>query len=364
MIFSIQEAQIKILKMFSSKIYGYEKSNVSVIDFEIALDQTYSRNHQIDELVLAVTVINILSIAGCMFNLITVLVLRSTSNTVTKMVIGLSVIDLIFNGISLFEGLEITSNLVCQAITFITYFAYGGSLTLTCCFAHALHTGIKDGGIHKIDPHLKSYAIVSVFLGVVIGALPVAVQYNIVDNTSEICWHPINPNTFDWRDLIISCIPPFLSVIYSAYCYIAVMKFLRKLGSRMYLELLLYPVILVVCFFPWITLDLYVNFLRPQKPSFLWQLIANILLNAQGLLNALAYGLSRKIILGYREKCCRRIAPTAYQSSAVMPEASDPNTFNTSDMLVSHFEPSGFEKYNPSIGKSLLSEGFYKMSTI
>ena len=72
------------------------------------------------------------------------------------------------------------------------------------------------------------------------------------------------------------------------------------------MELTFYPLILVICLLPWVVLDIISGIANVESyPSWLSG-IADVLWNSQGFLNALAYGLSRKMCREFRESCLKR----------------------------------------------------------
>lgn len=308
----------------------------------------------VDQLIITGIVVNSLSIIGCLFNVFTPFILKRSSNTVTKMVVSLGLMDLIFSGFSLVDLVKTKSNIFCQIMTFGIYFGYGGSLAWTVCFAHGLYTGINRSTPQVTEGNYRNYSKVSIAAALLLGSVSVAIGYNWIDKTAEICWHPIQLVGFDWTDVVISGIPPAIAMGYSLVCYLSVMKHLKELGSRLYMELLLYPAIVIITSVPWIALTLYVDFTHPAAAPFAWQFIANVFINAQGLLNAFAYGLSSKIINGYREICCRRKRSTMPETE----EPQDPFTYVASEPGVSE---SG-ERPDLSVLEKSLVMGDYVMN--
>lgn len=250
---------------------------------------------------------NVLSLLGCVFNLFTTFLLRASNRTIATMVIGLSVLDMLNNITSLIAvTMTYPSNAICQIVTFFEYFGYSGALVLTCCFAHSLYIGIKGVGPQSLDNYLKIYLILTGIAGLILASYAVISEYDKVDPKSGFCWHYHGGQGFDWEDLIISTLPLAMSIIYCIYCYISVIRHLKSIVGRDFLELLLYPVILIVCYLPWVSWAIYQSFITMDKMPFAWLLMAAIGSNSQGLFNAFAYGLSRRIVQGYNVKCCKK----------------------------------------------------------
>ena len=249
---------------------------------------------------------NTLSIIGCIFNLATTCLLKNTSYSLTKMVIGLSIMDIFYNFTPLIGSWDQKSQFLCQSYAFFTYIGYAGSLVWTCCFAHCLYSSIKRGHTQVVDEYIKPYFLVSTITGILFGIFVVTIKYYQIHPEYGSCLHLVPKREFDWRDFLVSVLPAFGILIYCGFCYLGVINKLRQFGIRMHLELMLYPLILVICLFPWVSLSVYNMTFMPSKLPYLWTLIANILASSQGLFNAFAYGLSYKIVTGYRNKCCNR----------------------------------------------------------
>ena len=239
----------------------------------------------------------VLSILGSIFNIITTIYLKKSDIIISKMVIYLSLADLAASiATVLVLELLISSEFTCQSVTFVMYFAFGSSLSLTCCFAHSLYA-ITKFDIQNLVNYLKFYQIISMAVGSIIGALSLIIKVNGIRENK--CIFIVTEGRFDLGSLVVT-IPSAISIIYCGISYILVIRQLRELGTRTHAELLLYPAILILCYLPYLFLT------WNSEPVFWLSYIGGALGNSQGLFNALAYGLSKKIVDGYRNKCCRR----------------------------------------------------------
>lgn len=239
-----------------------------------------------------------LSVVGAIFNVLTTIYLRASTEIMQKMVIYLSIADIINSATVLLQILIPTSgDLFCQSSTFVNHIGFGSSLVLTCCFAHILHVSMNSP-LTNPEIFLKRYQVGSLGFGLVLAVIAVITRVN--ETYYGYCSFHMGIDGFDWATWLALIIPLTVSVAYCGGIYIAVIRQLRELGKRLYIELLLYPIILVICYFPLIVMSLI------EFPSIWFMLVAFTLSNCQGLFNALTYGLSSKIINGYREKCCRR----------------------------------------------------------
>mgnify|MGYP000844083894 CR=1 FL=1 len=262
---------------------------------------------QMEAVALASEIANWLSIVGCIFNIATSLFLKTSSNVhIRQMVIVLGAVDILFSGGSLLMCYKMTSEFLCQFEAFITNFGFASSLALTCCFAHTLNNFLRQQIIgERLHQDIKKYYIITGIFGFVIAALTVILGFYEIDPETSFCWHSVELDVFDWKDLILCTVPIVAATGYCISSYLSVIQQLRSYGFRAYLELLFYPIVLVICFFPGITLSFYLYISGSEHGPFVWWLLANVLLSCQGLFNAFVYGLSRKIIVALQTACCK-----------------------------------------------------------
>ena len=259
---------------------------------------------------------NSLSIFGSVFNLITIFHVRTSTAILRKMIVSLCVMDLIFNILSMFSILSTENELLCSSLGFLVLYGYNGSIVLTCCFAHCLNSTLKRSEAEANTGKLwKIYQILGFVSPIILSGIATGTQYYRVQD--NYCWHyPSDEAQIDWQDFFLSFLPTTIAVLYCMYCYLSVIRKLREMGMRVYLELLFYPLILIICSFPWNAYSLYSIF-STQPPPFDLFVIANVMLSMQGFFNALAYGLSRTIISGYKRLFCER---RKRQQSSLTPE--------------------------------------------
>ena len=249
-------------------------------------------------------VVNSLSIFGSLFNIITILRVRTTTVILRKMIVSLCCMDLIFNIISMLSFLSTESPLLCSSLGFLVFYGYNGSIVWTCFFAHCLKTTMKSDETDNTDKLWKIYACLGFVLPLVGAAAGTATHYYIVQE--GYCWHyPSSATTIDWQDFFLTIVPTTIAVLYCVYNYLLVICKLRQMGMRVYVELLFYPLILIVCSFPWNTYTLY-NLFSKNPPPFKLFVVGNVMLSMQGFLNALAYGLSRTIVTEYKRAFCMK----------------------------------------------------------
>lgn len=247
---------------------------------------------QVDSILLAGLIASVLSLIGCIFNLITTIVLKITTHTLGKMVICLSLMDIFVNFSGILESVRTDSDIYCGSITFLSAFGYGGSLTWTCCFAHLLYVTVnKDIGNRSADAYFKIYNGVSGAIAVTIAFIAVIFQLNTVQE--HLCWSRSDDN-LGWVLVSLRTAPVSIALIYCIGCYLVIIRKLKTFQEDLHLELLLYPLVLVICYLPFALMRMSIQFFNADVP-FSLEILSVILYDSQGLLNALAYGLSKRI---------------------------------------------------------------------
>lgn len=250
-----------------------------------------------------VKVMNYLSIFGCIFNLFISIVLKTHRNTVGKMVIGICIADLMLAVATLHTHEPTDSEFFCDSMTVAMQFGFGGSLGLICCFSHALATTMKTQNIEILESYWKSYVLIALSTASFIAVASVLTGYNHIDEHIGLCAHLIELHDFHYSDIVALAIPVSCAIVYCLCCYMAVINEIKRLRGGLHLELLLYPLILIVCDVPYTILGLLNQFKFALSYSSI--LICTILFYTQGFLNAFAYGLSKSIVSEAKKRCSR-----------------------------------------------------------
>lgn len=279
--------------------------NSFLTEFVSKSDSTLLTPQELTDAIIGRVVANGISIVGLIFNLITNYYVRTSTTILKKMIVSLCLMDLLFNVVTTLSIFKMQYPILCGFLGFFVFYGYGGSIAWTCCFAHCLYStiGQKQSEVDSNEDQWTRYKYVGFISPLVISVAATAAQYYTVN--SEYCWHNSNIGDIDWLDMFLSIIPTILAVTYCFYCYASVIGKLRQMGMRIYVELLFYPLILIICFFPWNIYSIYAIVVKESPPYKLY-LISNIMLSLQGFLNALVYGLSRTMIKGYKKFCCKK----------------------------------------------------------
>ena len=239
-----------------------------------------------------------LSIVGCVFNVIVTLVLRSWKYT-GRMVIGLSIMDFLACFSMVVQPIPIESEFLCRILSFTRCFGFGGSFAWICCFAHSLMIILKaDGEVNVIDAYLNRYALIALISGLFNGVLAFVSQYKAIDE-SGYCTHAASKSGV-MINLLIDTIPSWVTIFYCIFVYVYVAKKLKQLSSQSHSELLFYPLILIICTIPKSTRELYILFTGETVEVGLY-IAASAFFLSQGLWNGLAYGLTRSILEGCKK---------------------------------------------------------------
>lgn len=266
-------------------------------------------------------IISALALLGSSFNLFTAIYLGTIKNGLGKMVVFLSIADAISSIIAITLSFPTTSPGYCQFQTFWLYFGYSGSFVWTCCFAHALYRAVREEKFQVIDMNLKIYAILSITVASLIGFYSVAIEIREIN--MGFCLHVGARGDATWPQLFVVTIPSLISIVFCMISYALVTKNLKKLGAGVNIELLLYPLILIICTGPATFIEIYLMFNPGTQISSGWIDFNYALYVSQGFINALVYGLSRGILNGYRAKCCLKKSSTLEQSEVQTQSVDD-----------------------------------------
>lgn len=258
---------------------------------------------QLEAILISGLATSIFSLIGCLFNLTATLLLKVHRHTLGKMVILLSIMDSIYNVVGIAQTFKVSSSNICQVQSFFVAFGYCGSLAWTCCFAHSLYVTLKQ---ENIEQYFKKYNLVSFFAAIGLGLLAITIRFQDLDEETHTCWPKRAEGLFDWAFIIMILTPTAVSVVYCTVCYSSVISKIREFGGKVHRELLLYPLIMIICFTPFTALRMYIQITQSNYGPFWLELASISLANSQGLLNAFAYGLSGTLKGGCKAICRKR----------------------------------------------------------
>lgn len=262
----------------------------------------------------AIITVDMISIIGSIFNIALTFIYKTQKCTIGKMVVALSVADLIANCGGLLLLVPASNEAQCKIIGTFMGFGYSASLFWTCNFAHSLIVVTEAEQIDAIDKYFRKYCFYTTLLALAAGLIGGFSGYLSL-HPEGICWHQ-RGNVGFYSELfqrIVLVVPCLGSLIYCFYCYIYTFKKLRNSGVNMRLELMLYPLILIVCYLPF-TIGGLSTFLFQTHIQHPWDVINHSLLYSQGFFNSIAYGLSGTINATCL-RCCMKSRSRASEDS-------------------------------------------------
>lgn len=264
-----------------------------------------SSNEEQTILFQAAAITNILSAFGCVFNVSVTVFLGKTRNSLGKMVVVLAILDFVHHFPLIFSSMGAHSNAYCQVVSWITYFGYASAIIFTSCFAHYLHQSVSTASTSCLEKYYTKYLSLTISSGLVVGTLSVILNHRIYDPRREMCvFSRDQPGTTGLSDIIIFLIPGIISIVSCLIYYIRTIILLRYVTERRHFELLVYPLILVVCLSPIMIGTTLLALGLVKNAMFGYRLVCAIAFGSQGLLNSLAYGLSKTITSSIRNCCC------------------------------------------------------------
>ena len=266
-----------------------------------------------------------LSTMGCIVNIALTYYFRKSKITIGKMILILAIFDILNHVPWILFAFASVTPVSCQILSWISYFGFTSSIFFTTCFAHALSQSVRGGSIDHVEKYTKRYIAVAIIAGLIAGTLAVGIEFREYDEDSSICiTRPVDG--FNWGSLLLLIIPGTASIVGCTYFYFLTIKMLRSLARRQHWELLVYPMILVICLSPTLLrrfLDLFGYEIFTSPPM---RVVIRGLFGAQGFLNSLAYGLSREICNAIKKTCCRTKRSESLMDS-VSSSVDDPHSF-------------------------------------
>lgn len=243
-----------------------------------------------------------LSLFGCIFNLISIFVMKKSREPLIRIAIVICILDLTYAAFSLTEFVKNPSAFFCEITEALQYFGYLGSIIATCCFAHALLVVFRGGNAERLALMNQRYALTLLSSTILLTITFILTQSIDGDFNKEYCWQTASNALADyWLYL-----PPAMAILFCGTCYVLVIRRLKEAGGGFHLELTLYPLILVICYFPWVFLDIISHIMGVDSYPEWLVAIADLLWNSQGFLNAITYGLSRRMFRECKQLCLKR----------------------------------------------------------
>lgn len=238
----------------------------------------------------------ILSIIGCILNIVvTALVRKMYNNPLGKMVIHLSIADISLAISAMVRELTNYS----EDMKFSTVFprtlgSFGNSASMiwTCCFAHCLYSVGREGNEDFLHSLYKIYLKISYGVAFITGISHLFTNY--------VLYYDVHDKV-NWLMAVLISSQIVVSLIVTLYYYISGLRLMHQRGNRLPWSLLIYPLILLVCNLPRNVFLQYTGYIYDNPKYQLTQATWVI----QGFLNALVYGLTSGIREAVKEQCCQ-----------------------------------------------------------
>lgn len=186
-----------------------------------------------------------------------------------------------------------TNDLYCRISTMISHVALMMSFTWGVFFANLLYETSKLCSIDSIPIRFRNYSIISAIISIVLGLGVLFSNYVIYSAELKTCVHRVYFREFDATMTFFAIIPTFVLSSMCVFWYVNgglnIKRFNPKLNNKPLLTLMLYPAVVIVCYFPGLVTNILIIF--EHIPNETVGVILRNLFQLHGVLNALAYGI-------------------------------------------------------------------------
>ena len=273
------------------------------------LENTVASNHSHDDFSTIITtamIVSIFSTIGSVLILVILAIMRKAAGPFAKLIAMISLSDLIFGIGNILEGfMKVSREDECRILFAFENLGFLSSVFWTNCFAHFVLRNLEDGPQDSINRYFKRYVVTSFSLSIILAAIMFPLQAVAIHEKTQTCWMDFATVDDDWIDIIFMVLPCTISICYCSVVYVFIVRSIKKLGEGIHLEMVVYPSILILCLTPWIVASFYMK-ITQSEPSDFFVLLTYIFWNSQGLLNAIAYGLSPRTRAYLRSFCTGR----------------------------------------------------------
>lgn len=236
------------------------------------------------------SVFGTISTLGCLFTMITTIRSNKSQHALGKMVILASLMEILCSFSSMLNFLPNIKESNCQIQGFMIGFGRGGAIFWYCCFAHSLNVCVGRNDVQAIGTFMKRYIFFSFPIATLLGYFSIGVYK--IKQVYPICAHCNTLGSLELGEMLTYLLPSLLGVAVCLYYHISTIRKLIQFEGANYSELLLYPLVLIICNFPVAVIELYAQLSSASEIPWLLTLGENVLFYSQGLLNALISGLS------------------------------------------------------------------------
>ena len=183
------------------------------------------------------------------------------------------------------------SDLTCMVMQAMNVFGITSSASWAVLFSHAFYTVLKNRNTAVISSLLKYYIPISFILPILTG-FGTFLTNNIHSHGDGVCVYRIYVGEFDWFVLFHLQLPLLFTIALCIIFYILSLRQLRNIviegNVTEGLTLIVYPVILIVCWGPLLTMQFIAEFGVNVSPALAKTL--RIISHLMGFFNAVVYG--------------------------------------------------------------------------
>ena len=198
------------------------------------------------------------------------------------------------------------SNFFCSVMGGLTEFGGDASFFWATAFAHALYFVTSQQSIESLQGMYKWYFGFSIGTSAIFTFFGIYLEAVECSEDSLACIHKAEIGKTDWTYIIINDIPFMGSLLLSVMWFFLAAKkinaILRGLPKRETFSLLLYPMVMLICWLPISIASLLLSYHINVGDTALHGLEA--LANSQGFWDAVVYGGWGQIFQSFRTKCC------------------------------------------------------------
>lgn len=263
-----------------------------------------------------------ISVLAIILTLIRCLKLGSYKDTLGKMVICLSISDLLYCAPLLIAKVLPTpigsSTPTCLILTMASSFGLISSAVWAASFAHALLTALRRQS-QDLQGMVKYYITLTIMLPLVATGIIKYIEFMTDLEATSTCVHWVFKS--DLKLVLFHDLTLLISFILSLYSYLQAIIEVKLIGledqsSNESCGVLVYPLIAFICWAPIIVSSLYFKFTsHPIKDAGLYGLYFIMFGQLQGFFHAMSYG-GLQVFFAKMFCCCRRTRDfTDYHSS-------------------------------------------------
>ena len=198
----------------------------------------------------------VVSLGLSSFAFFTSFLLKHFKGSINVMIHGIILSDFCYSLFAiLLYKLNIHTQELCNVIASVETYARISSFTWSACFAHALVSAfdIQDPGTFKI--RVRWYCFLSLFIPLFFAVYLNIIEYYqpyILPSGVSVCSHNFAGDSFDLQMFTLYSLPLTLVFLYTAGCFFLAIAKMRGGGSRELLTLLIYPIITILCWSPYL----------------------------------------------------------------------------------------------------------------